>query len=101
MVVPDFDLALDIKNLGFPANDGHAGAVETSRVMAIRSDLVKGKGKAGAMNMPRFEVVPYPERYFVGGVNGDPTLATAAKGKAINKYIIEQVAKLVEELKRD
>lgn len=99
MVLSDFDFALEVKNLGFPENDGHAGAVETSRVMAIRPDLVKGKGRAGFMNVPRFEVVPDPERYFEGGVNGDPTLATEDKGKAINAYVIEQVTKLVEEFK--
>jgi len=60
--------------------------------------LVKGKGKAGAMNVPRFEVVVDPERYFLGGVNGDPTLAKEDKGKAINAYVIEQVVKLVEAL---
>ena len=98
MVLSDFDFAFEVKNLGFPENDGHAGAVETSRVRAIRPDLVKGKGKAGAMNVPRFEVVPDPERYFVGGVNGDPTLASDAKGKAINAYVVEQVVKLVEAL---
>jgi len=98
MVLSDFDFALEVKNLGFPESDGHAGAVETSRVMAIRPDLVKGKGKAGAMNVPRFEVVPDPERYFKGGVNGDPTLASDAKGKAINAYVIEQVVKLVKAL---
>jgi len=59
---------------------------------------VKGKGKAGVMRTPRFEVVADPERYFVGGVNGDPTLARENKGKAINAYVIEQLVKLVEEL---
>jgi creatinine amidohydrolase len=99
MVVADFDLGVKLlKELGLPENDGHAAALETSRVMDIRPDLVKGKGKSGKMNTPRFEVVADPERYFIGGVNGDPTLASAEKGKAVNAYIIEQVAKLVEEL---
>jgi len=98
MVLSDFDFATEVKNLGFPENDGHAGAVETSRVMAIRPELVKGEGKAGVMNTPRFEVVPDPERYFMGGVNGDPTLASDAKGKVINAYVIEQVVKLVKAL---
>ncbi len=99
MVLSDFDFAFEVQNLGFPQDDGHAAAVETSRVMAIRPDLVKGKGKAGKMETPRFEVVFDPERYFKNGVNGDPTLATEDKGKVINAYLIEQVAKLVEELK--
>jgi creatinine amidohydrolase len=98
MVLSDFDFAVELKNLGFPENDGHAGAIETSRVMDIRPDLIKGKGKAGTMNVPRFEVVADPERYFVGGVNGDPARASEEKGKALNAYIIEQIAKLVEEL---
>lgn len=101
MVLSDFDFAFEVKNLGFPESDGHAGAVETSRVMAIRPDLVKGKGEAGALTAPRFEIVPDPERYFERGVNGDPTLASIDKGKIINAYVIEQVAKLVEELARD
>jgi len=98
IVLSDFDFAFEVKNLGFPESDGHAAAVETSRVMAIRPDLVKGKGKAGAMTAPRFEVVPDPERYFVGGVNGDPTLAAKDKGQVINTYVVKQVVKLVEVL---
>jgi creatinine amidohydrolase/Fe(II)-dependent formamide hydrolase-like protein len=69
--------------------------------MDIRPDLVKGKGVAGELKTPRFEVVADPERFFLNGVNGDPTLAAAEKGKRMNAYIIEQVAKLVEEIKKD
>jgi creatinine amidohydrolase len=100
MVVADFDLGVELlKDLWLPESDGHAAALETSRVMDIRPDLIKGKGKAGKMNTPRFEVVADPERYFIGGVNGDPTLASVEKGKAVNAYIIEQVVKLVDELR--
>jgi creatinine amidohydrolase len=102
MVLSDYDFADELKDkLGFPAGDGHAGAIETSRVMAIRPDLVKGKGEACFPQMPRFEVVPDPERYFPCGVMGDPTAASESKGKALNDYVIEQVAKLVAELKSD
>jgi creatinine amidohydrolase len=101
MVLSDFDFADDLNDeLGFPHDDGHAGAIETSRVIDIAPELVKGKGEAGARGMPRFEVVADPERFFPNGVNGDPTEASAEKGKALNQYIIEQVAKLVEDLKK-
>jgi creatinine amidohydrolase/Fe(II)-dependent formamide hydrolase-like protein len=46
-------------------------------------------------------VVADPERYFPNGVNGDPTQADLNKGHTINQYVIEQVAKLVEELQKD
>ncbi len=100
MVLSDFDLAEDIASKYAAPGDGHAGTLETSRVMAIQPDLVKAKGKAEKWDMPRFEVVAHPERCFPGGVNGDPTAATAEKGEKINQYIIMQVQKLVEELKQ-
>jgi creatinine amidohydrolase len=102
MVLSDYDFADELKEqLGFPPDDGHAGAIETSRVMAIRPDLIKGKGEASSPHMPRFEVVTDPERYFPSGVIGNPTLASEEKGKTMNNYIIEQVCKLVEELQKN
>ncbi|UCC58624.1 MAG: creatininase family protein [Candidatus Bathyarchaeum sp.] len=100
IVCSDYDFAFDLKGKEFDERDSHAGTIETSRVMAIRSDLIKGKGKRSFPNLPRFEIIPDPERYFPSGVMGDPTIASAEKGQRINEYIIEQIVKLVEELKR-
>ena len=102
MVLSDFDFAFEMEQkLGIPKTDGHAGDVETSRMLDIDSSLVKGKGEAGQMQTPRFEIVANPEKYFQKGVNGDPTQASATKGKAINEYVIEQTVKLVEEIKKE
>jgi len=100
MVLSDFDFAFEIKDPDCPENDGHAGYVETSRIMAISPNLIKSKGKASLPNMPRFEVVPDPEKYFPSGVMGDPTAASASKGKKINEYVIAQVIKLVNQLRK-
>jgi creatinine amidohydrolase len=101
MVLSDYDFADELKEkLNFPKQDGHAGAIETSRIMAIKPELIKDKGQASFPKMPRFEVIADPERYFPSGVMGDPTVASEKKGKILNQYIIEQVAKLVEELKK-
>ena len=100
MVLSDYDFAFELKEkLGFDRNDGHAGAIETSRVMAIRPDLLKAKGETSSPNMPRFEVVADPEKYFPSGVVGDPTQAAQTKGTEINEYVIEQLVKLVDDLK--
>ncbi len=102
MVLSDFDFAFKLKSkLGFSEKDGHAGAIETSRVMAIRPDLVKAKGVASFPEFPRFEVVADPERFFPSGVIGDPTEASEDKGKMINDYVVAEVVKLVEELQRN
>jgi creatinine amidohydrolase len=100
MVLSDFDFAEDLASELADPNDGHAGTIETSRVMAIKPELVKCEGKADVWRMPRFEVVAHPELYFPSGVNGDPTAASTNKGKKINDYIIGEVEKLVLALKQ-
>ena len=99
MVLSDYDFAYELKGKYFSEKDGHAGTIETSRIMAIKPILIKTKGKAGFPEMPRFEIVAHPERYFPSGVIGDPTSASASKGCMINKYVIEQITNLVKELK--
>jgi len=100
MVCTDYDFAFDVKMEDVDSRDSHAGTIETSRVMTIRSDLIKGKGKRNFPDLPRFEVVPDPERYFPSGVMGDPTIASPEKGQKINEYVIEQITKLVKELEQ-
>lgn len=100
MVCSDYDFAYELRGKYFSDKDGHAGTIETSRVMVIRPDLVKGKGRANHPRLPRFEIVSRPERYFPTGVIGDPNAASLEKGRMINKYIIKNVMKLVEDLKR-
>jgi len=99
MVCSDYDFAYELKGKYFSEKDGHAGAIETSRIMAIRPDLTRTKGKTSFPQFPRFEIVADPERYFPSGVIGDPTTASPRKGKMINQYVTKEVAKLVEELK--
>jgi creatinine amidohydrolase len=101
MVLSDFDFAVELTPKYADKADGHAGTLETSRVMAIKPELVKAKGKAAVWSMPRFEVVAHPELYFPSGVNGDPAAASAVKGEKINRYIVEQIEKLVQTLKNN
>jgi creatinine amidohydrolase len=100
MVLSDYDFAEDISSKYASTDDGHAGTIETSRIMDIKPDLIKTKGSPNHPKMPRFEVVAHPELYFPSGVHGDPTAATLHKGQEINKYIIEQVRKLVTNIKK-
>jgi creatinine amidohydrolase len=100
MVCSDYDFAYELRGKYFSEKDGHAGAIETSRVMAIRPDLVRMKGKKSFPELPRFEVVADAQRYFPSGVIGDPTVASQRKGRKINSYVIENVVRLVEELMR-
>jgi creatinine amidohydrolase len=100
MVLSDFDFAEELADELADPNDGHAGTLETSRMMAIKPELIKTKGVADKWNMPRFEIITHPELCFPSGVNGDPTAASAEKGSKINAYIVEQMVKLIQELKQ-
>ncbi len=100
MVCSDYDFAYELKGKHFDEKDGHAGTIETSRVKAIKPNLVKTKAHKSYPTMPRFEITPNPEHYFPSGVIGDPTTATAKKGQTINNYITQQTIKLIEELQK-
>ena len=99
MVCSDYDFAYELRGKYFSEEDGHAGTIETSRIMVLRPDLVKKKGKKSFPKLPRFEIVADPERYFPRGIIGDPTIASPEKGRMINKYVIKEVTKLIEQLR--
>lgn len=99
MVLSDYDIAYAMKEVEIPKDDGHAGMIETSRVMAIRPDLVKGVAKPCHPEFPRYRILPDAERYFPDGVMGDPQLATREFGEKANRIISEELARLVREMR--
>lgn len=96
LVLCDYELLSDFDakaaaGVDVPRWDGHAGAVETSRMMALRPDLVKGGAAAHRVAFPDFLVEAHPERRFPSGVMGDPTLASAKLGAAANAHIVDRL----------
>lgn len=102
-VLSDYDFAyelLDDPERPFLKGDGHGGALETSRVMAIRPKLVKGRTKAkGAPYPNRFLVSRAPEKLWPG-IRGDPSKASAALGRKVNRYVVEKMVDLVNDVKK-
>ncbi|MCK5561444.1 MAG: creatininase family protein [Thermoplasmata archaeon] len=98
LVLSDYDIVYAQKDLGFPEGDGHAGAMETSRVMAIRPELVKGTGERSVTSPPNYRVLAHPEEHFPTGIIGDPTQATTAKGEMLNELVIRELMKLILEM---
>jgi creatinine amidohydrolase len=96
MVLSDYDIAYELKGREFDERDGHAGTIETSRVMAIKPKLVKKKGVKSYDRPPRFMVLARPEKHFPTGVMGDASIASPGQGRRINDYIINGLAELVK-----
>jgi creatinine amidohydrolase len=91
-----FDL-IDFKTVETPG-DGHAGEVETSLMMVIRKDLVKGRPEKHFPIRPRF-LIQKDVRHLMGnGIMGNPKPATLEKGKAFFQMAVQGVIGALEEL---
>ncbi|MFW6180423.1 MAG: mycofactocin biosynthesis peptidyl-dipeptidase MftE [Spirochaetota bacterium] len=100
----------DIEALVETPNDAHAGEIETSTSLATRPHLV-------ALDRAQKAVPSFSSRYLNfssthgvewyartsrisrSGVLGDPTRASAEKGKRIIRTMVEHLARFVEDLK--
>ncbi|WP_298269458.1 creatininase family protein [Geobacter sp.] len=98
-VVTEYELAYrEGKKIVETEGDAHAGEIETSRIMHSHPHLVKGTGEREFPNFPPGLLVRNKRKYWPGGVWGDPTKASAEKGKRIEELVVEKVARLVREL---
>ncbi|KYK27628.1 MAG: hypothetical protein AYK23_02230 [Candidatus Proteinoplasmatales archaeon SG8-5] len=98
MILSDYDIAYTMDEIEIPVNDGHAGMIETSRILAIRPGLVKGTAEPSYPNFPEYRVLRNPEKYFPSGVMGEPLLATKEFGENANQVIVERLVELIEKM---
>ena len=91
-VLADYDLIYGSKFA--EAGEGHAGKIETSRVMAERPRLVKGRPKRGKNRIPKYAVVRDARRHWPG-VTGNPRKATRALGAEIDRFVEDELVALV------
>ncbi|MBI5682490.1 MAG: creatininase family protein [Deltaproteobacteria bacterium] len=78
-------------------NDGHAGEIETSRVLYLAPNLVKGRAKEEYPEFPAPFIARDKVKHWKNGVWGNPQKATKEKGK---KLIMVSVDKVVEIAKK-
>jgi creatinine amidohydrolase len=76
--------------------DYHAGEIETSRIMHSLPELVKGEGQREVPDFPSGLLVRDKRKYWPNGVWGDPTKATAKKGKQLEESVVARIVELVK-----
>ena len=72
-------------------NDSHAGEIETSIMLYLSPDLVRGRAAEEYPNIPKPFVVKDKVKYWPGGVWGNPKEASAEKGEKAVKLITDKI----------
>jgi creatinine amidohydrolase len=67
-------------------------------MLATRPQLVKGSAPAERPNFPQFILVRDKQCHWPGGVDGDPTMASAEKGRQLEELVVAALGRLVDEL---
>ena len=98
-VVCDLDLVREwADDLLETPGDGHAGEIETSRMLYLHPDRI---GELPGEEYPEPHpgiVVPDPERYWPGGVWGNPRAANDEKGRLFLERTAQALAKIVADI---
>ena len=100
----------DVDGMASTPNDVHAGEIETSTTLALRPEVVRTDQIASAV--PRFasHYLDFSSKRGVGwyghtlkisptGVMGDPTLASAEKGRHMWGIIVANLVEMIEDIK--
>ena len=98
-VVSLFDL-IDFSAVETP-HDGHAGEVETSLMMVIRPDLVKGRPEKHFPKRPRFMIMKDVRHLMGNGIMGNPQPASPEKGRQYFQMAVDGVKAALEELESE
>ena len=100
----------DIDGMAVTPNDVHAGEIETSTTLALRPEVVREDQISAAV--PRFSshYLDFTSKRGVGwyghtlqisptGVMGDPTRASAEKGRRMWDIIVRNLVEMIEDIK--
>ena len=86
------------KHLIETVGDSHAGEIETSRILHSHPHLVQGRAPKEFPSFPTGILVRNKQKYWPGGVWGDPNKASAEKGKQLEQVVITALERLVRQL---
>ncbi len=97
MLLSDYYIAYKYRGDLVPEDDGHAGVIETSRVMAIRPDLVKETYKFEKKEYGKYMVIVDYKDIVPYATFSDPHGANKELGEKLNSLILEELIKIIKE----
>jgi len=78
--------------------DSHAGEIETSRILHSHPELVKGRAAEEYPDFPAGLLVRNKQKYWPGGVWGDPGKASAEKGAQLEALVVRELVDFIERM---
>ncbi len=96
-VISPYDiLRTELAELADTPNDSHAGEIETSLMLALAPELVKGRSKEEYPQMPRPFIMKDKVKCWPGGVWGDPSKASREKGEKAIGLIVDKIVGIID-----
>jgi len=90
----------ELSEIAETPNDFHAGELETSIVLYLAPELVKGRAPEEYPKIPKPFIVRDKMKYWPGGVWGDPQKASAEKGKKAIQLMVDKIAEIIEQIEK-
>jgi creatinine amidohydrolase len=90
----------ELSALAETPNDSHAGEIETSMMLYLAPDLVKGRAPEEYPAIPKPFIVRDKVKYWPGGVWGNPEKASAEKGKKAMKLIVDTIVEVLDKIEK-
>ena len=90
----------ELSEIAETPNDYHAGELETSVVLYLSPERVKGRAKEEYPKIPKPFVIKNKMKYWPGGVWGDPQKASAEKGRKAIELMVEKIAEIIDRIEK-
>jgi creatinine amidohydrolase len=98
VVLSDYDFVYELRGTAAPKDDGHAGLLETSRMLALAPQLVGPERPVGHRRRSPFQVGPPSAREWAESVDGDTRPASAELGRQVQAHVHKRLDETVAEL---
>ena len=97
MLLSDYYIAYKYRGDLVPEDDSHAGVIETSRIMALRPDLVRDVYKFEKKEYGKYMVVVDYKDIVPYATFSNPEGASGELGEKLNSLILEELIELIKE----
>ena len=100
VVCPYDILYKELSELADTSNDSHAGEIETSLVLSLAPELVKGCSQEDYPKLPKPFVVKDKLKYWRSGVWGNPEKASREKGEKAIELIVDKIIGIIDQAEK-